>query len=51
MINLKLEECKVATDEAMHFNDLLMRNRQIGFTIILAIFVAPSPSRAIFLVS
>ena len=36
-MNLKLEEWKVATDESMHFNDLLMRNRQIGFTIILAI--------------
>jgi hypothetical protein len=37
MVNLKFEEWKVATDEAMHFNDLLMRNRQIGFTIIIAI--------------
>jgi hypothetical protein len=36
-INLDLEEWKVSTDEAMHFNDLLMRNRQIGFSIILAI--------------
>ena len=40
MTNLELEEWKVATDEAMHFNDLLMRNRQIGFTIILAILWA-----------
>jgi hypothetical protein len=54
MENLKLEEWKVATNEAMHFNDLLMKNRQMGFTVILAILwgstMVPANSKFITIV-